>query len=156
MLKHLLLKSVWHDVGHKWGSYFIFTHTFLTGVMFDSCMPLVRCQIGQVYPALGVWGTLVCIEFLDDSNHPTMHKGKGASLQGRHPHITGIGVWCKKIEMICMHPFDGWWSLCQILPNRVGASPMSQSNRCKFLLLILCPGPIFGMLIQWALCLQLG
>ena len=39
-----------------------------------------------------------------------------ASLQGRHPHITGIWAWCKKIEMIHMHLFDGWQSLCQILP----------------------------------------
>ena len=45
-----------------------------------------------------------------------MCKCKGPSLQGRHPHITGIWVWCKKIEMICMYPFDGWQSLCQILP----------------------------------------
>ena len=42
------------DVGHKRGSYFIFTLTYLTGVMFDSSMQLARWPIGQVYAALGV------------------------------------------------------------------------------------------------------
>ena len=32
---------------------------------------------------------------------------KGASLWGRYPHITGVWVGCKKIEMKCMHQFDG-------------------------------------------------
>ena len=37
-----------------------------------------------------------------------------------------------------------------------GVSLMWQSNGCWILLLILHPGPVFGMLIQWPLCLQLG
>ena len=79
------------DVGHKRGSYFNFTLAFLTSLMFDSSMLLVRQLIGQVYLALG-WGTLVHVKFLNDSDCSTMHKWEGASLQGRHPHITGIWV----------------------------------------------------------------
>ena len=59
----------------------------------------------------------------------------------------------------CIHLVDGSPSTRSSLKFHIdgmGASQMWQSNRCQILLLILCPGPIFGMSIQQALCLQLG
>ena len=47
-------------------------------------------------------------------------------------------------------------SYIQFHDDGVGVSPKWQSNRCWILLLILCPGPFFGMLIWQALCLWLG
>ena len=85
-----------------------FTLTFLAGVMFDSSMPLVRQLTGKVYLVLG-WGTLVHIKFLADHA-----QCKWASLQGKHPHITGVWAGCKKIEMICMCQLDRW---CSLHPN---------------------------------------
>ena len=53
----------------------------------------------------------VHIKLLDDSNCSTICNMKGASVQGRHSHITGVQARCKKIEMICMHWFDGHLTL---------------------------------------------
>ena len=146
---------IYLDEGHKWWSYFY----FWADVMLGSSMSLMRWLTGKVYLVLGVGYIGSCQIFgwqylLNHAQH------KGASLQGRHPHITGVWPGCKKIEMMCMHQFDGRQFLHPILHPvplwRAGVSPVWQSDGCQILLLILCPGPIFGMLIQQALCLWLG
>ena len=68
------------DIGHKQGSYSNFTHAFLTNVVSDSSMAFSRWPIGQVIPALG-WGTLVCVESLNDSNPPPMCRCGGTSCE---------------------------------------------------------------------------
>ena len=80
------------DVGHKWGSYFIFTLTFPTGVMFDSSMQLARWPIGQVYLALGVgyislhwilgWQLLI--------HHVQMQRGQ--SVRETSSHYSNLGM----------------------------------------------------------------
>ena len=104
------------DVGQKQGSILFLILLFWLVKCLTAPCHLQDGQKGRCIWHWG-WGTLVHIEFLNDSNCSTMHKCKGASLQGRHPHITGIWAWCKKIEMICMHLFGGRQSLCQILPK---------------------------------------
>ena len=54
---------------------------------------------------------------------------EGASLQGRHPYITGVWVRCKKIEMMCVLWLDGHPN--EAMTSVHGGVPRKECDRSK-------------------------
>ena len=148
------------DIGHTWGSYFIF-YSYFSG----------RCNVWQFHATWktanreGISGagggvTSMHIEFLDDSNHSTMCNAKGPVHKKDILILLESGQDAGRSKWYpCISLMDGGpsiWSSVQFHIDGMGVSPIWQSYGCQILLLILHLGPIFGMSVQQALCLWLG